>query len=394
MKHLSLLVIFIFIFVQIYGQKGYWDALRTQKKEVKLVANTRVVYSLDIPYGTTQLIYRITVLDINSQIPNQLSALVGQFNSPSALAAASALSLTSVIMGKDKCKYFVFKNQQDASNYAKTGIPQNSCHGISQPLTTDNGYFNNDKCISIYANRLFFGIETTNLSLPSNIIIEIAPWVEPDKERGWTKEATSTIQDALAEDYNEDLLDCMMSKITEDYTVIELSKIKATDEKRILDGYAHKCLDELGISKEINDEVDNEDRAEADSLIDAGNYSDAIDIYLVLDDEKAANYEDYNSLGWCYLLTKQYLKAIKYLKKGEEIEETSLLIKGNLAHAYLLNGEFEKANLIYQKYVGQNIDEEMSWVEMVKGDFDTFKKKGISSPKFSEIINSFEAPKE
>jgi hypothetical protein len=47
---------------------------------------------------------------------------------------------------------------------------------------------------------------------------------------------------------------------------------------------------------------------------------------------------DYNGLGYSFLITKQFGKAIKALKEGENIDNTELAIKLNLAHAYLLNG--------------------------------------------------------
>jgi hypothetical protein len=43
-------------------------------------------------------------------------------------------------------------------------------------------------------------------------------------------------------------------------------------------------------------------------------------------------------------MTKQYGKAIKFLKEGEKQDDTELLVKLNLAHAYLMNDELETQN--------------------------------------------------
>jgi hypothetical protein len=41
-------------------------------------------------------------------------------------------------------------------------------------------------------------------------------------------------------------------------------------------------------------------------------------------------------------MTKQYGKAIKFLKEGEKQDDTELLVKLNLAHAYLMNDELKR----------------------------------------------------
>lgn len=396
MKQLSLflLITLLFQFALSQNSTGYWDQLRSQKKAFRLQANTRQLFELGIPYGTTELIYRVTVLPTNKEITNSIADLAGSFKTPKMLAASGAISLVGKVMGDDKCKFYIFKGSSDAATYKQKGLVKNTCYAETNPTVTSDGYFNNNGCINVYSNKLYFGIETTNLKLPSDIIIEILPWVEPAMERGWTKEASNAIYNYLAEKYNEDILDCMMSKITENYTAMELTKVNQTDEDRILGGYAHNCLDELGLSKEVDEEVDNEYRDEADSLIDAGNYEEAIEIYLMFDEDTTANIADYTSLGWAYILSKQYLKAIKYLKKGELLDDTDLLIQGNLAHAYLLSGDFTKANIIYQKYRGQNVAVGMSWEKMVNEDFNTFKEKRIACSRCQEILDSFEATKE
>jgi hypothetical protein len=43
------------------------------------------------------------------------------------------------------------------------------------------------------------------------------------------------------------------------------------------------------------------------------------------------------------------------LKEGENIDNTELMIKLNLAHAYLLNGDYRAAKSIYKEYQNQNI---------------------------------------
>jgi hypothetical protein len=46
-------------------------------------------------------------------------------------------------------------------------------------------------------------------------------------------------------------------------------------------------------------------------------------------------------------MTKQYGKAIKFLKEGEKQDDTGYQIKLNLAHAYLMNDELKRKIHLY-----------------------------------------------
>jgi outer membrane protein assembly factor BamD (BamD/ComL family) len=85
-------------------------------------------------------------------------------------------------------------------------------------------------------------------------------------------------------------------------------------------------------------------------------------------------------------LTKQYGKAIKFLKEGEKLDDSELLIKLNLAHAYLLNDNYSSAKTIYKEYHSQNVTDSLSWTEKVKLDFASFKKAGIVSNDFERVL--------
>jgi len=135
----------------------------------------------------------------------------------------------------------------------------------------------------------------------------------------------------------------------------------------------------------INNQIDSlrinaEKAGAANDLLTAVN-----DLVLIVNSGKA-NAIDYNDLGWYLILSKQYLKAISYLKEGDKINNAELFIKGNLAHALLLNGDFSEAKEIYIKFKGQNVSKDKNWEQMIRSDFETFNYVGINSEKFNEIL--------
>jgi hypothetical protein len=75
-------LLFASIFISFAQQDGYWDKERATTKEVIVSARDRIVIKTDdFPVGTTELIYRITLLDDNQKIANSLVSLLKQFRS-------------------------------------------------------------------------------------------------------------------------------------------------------------------------------------------------------------------------------------------------------------------------------------------------------------------------
>jgi hypothetical protein len=74
-----------------------------------------------------------------------------------------------------------------------------------------------------------------------------------------------------------------------------------------------------------------------------GEYGRVIDLYARIINDKKGTAIDFSTIGFAFIMTKQYGKAIKFLKEGEK-HDTELLVKLNLAHAYLMNDELETQN--------------------------------------------------
>ena len=117
-----------------------------------------------------------------------------------------------------------------------------------------------------------------------------------------------------------------------------------------------------------------------------GDYINSIKNSILVINSGNAGEQVYNLVGWCYLLTKNYSKSISYLEEARRKFPLYLYIEGNLAHAYLLNGEFEKAKEIYLKFRSQKINN-VEWKKMVSDDFNVFKGLNINSDKYNEILS-------
>jgi CubicO group peptidase (beta-lactamase class C family) len=96
--------------------------------------------------------------------------------------------------------------------------------------------------------------------------------------------------------------------------------------------------------------------------------------------------ETLNLIGWSLIENHQFEEAIRYLKRGFELYPTSLLIEGNLAHAYLFSGDYQAAKAIYARHMGETIQPGMSWVDMIQQDFVYFKGIPMKTKPMDKVL--------
>ena len=117
-----LLLISIFYQSGFAQQDGYWDKDRATTKEIIVSARDRIVIKTDdFPIGTTELIYRITLLDDNQKMAGSLVSLLKAIPDPTGISqgSAGAVFLLSRISGDDKSKYAIFSSNELALAYQK-----------------------------------------------------------------------------------------------------------------------------------------------------------------------------------------------------------------------------------------------------------------------------------
>jgi tetratricopeptide (TPR) repeat protein len=375
---------------------GYWDKDRATIRETVVGAGSKTwIRSDEIPIGTTELVYRITVLSEGQKNVDGLVSALARIPDPTGISKGSAIavSLMSQMSGSDKCYYSIFKSHEEATSYFKIGNYKTACYNYPNQITNEVNRISikNSSCINEDTRYLWFGFKSTNVLMDEKIVLEIVPWVDNKAAKGWT----NTIKSAVLENCrsniavkkmvnSESYCLCLLDKLQTGYKLQDYQKLIPAEQNEIFQKIGKDCLSDSGELVHLY----NKERETANSYIGGNQYGEAINKYLAIIVQTTPQIDDYNNLGYCYILTKQYLKAIKYLKEGEKLDETDLMIKGNLAHAYLLNGDIEIAKKIYLKYKSQNINEKLSWIEMVKIDFDDFRKVGIQSEIFNVIIES------
>lgn len=393
-----LLFFCVLSFYGTYAQKdGYWDKERATTREIMVSARDRItVHTEDLPVGTTEIVYRITLLDKNQEMTNSLVSMLKAIPDPYGIGqgSAGAVFLMSKISGDDQCTYSIFTSNENAKKYVSDGKIDTACFAQVEPVSKDAKRLSLDKssCLKENTTTIWFGFESKNWLLSQKIVLEVVPWVDTKLNRGWNQDnkneiislcKTSTMAQKMAN--SDDFCVCILNKIMKQYRYSEFQKLLAIEKTKVYKDFGNACYNDADISKNVYNDL----RTQIAALIKKEKYNEAIPKLNTIINDGKATAVDYSSIGYCYILTKQYAKAIKTLKEGEKLDDTELLVKLNLAHVYLLSDDYSAAKSIYKKYQNQNVTDSLSWTDKTKLDFTTFQKAGIKSDDYERVLKLF-----
>ncbi len=377
-------------------QSGYWDKERATSKEVSVSAGKRVLLKTDeLPVGTTEIVYRITLLDQNQQIANSLVSVLKAIPDPTGISqgSAGAVLILSKISGDDKCKYAVFTDKERAQIYKETGESKNACLYQDHAVNKDARRLSLNASTCLKSNVMWFGFESSNWIMNQRIVLEVVPWIDNKASRGWNIENRKSIVSIcqttdLAKKLpdNSDYCVCVLEKIQNRYHFSEYQSLVAAEKTKAFKDAGNQCYTETGVAMAIS----NNRRAEALLLASQGKYPQAITKLQLIFEEEDPKVSDYNALAEDYLFTRQFDKALTLLKQAEKRDPSELQTQLNMAHAYLLKNNFSQAKTIYKKYRLQNVNNFQSWNDKIKSDFAAFEKAGLPSEDFKRILKAIE----
>lgn len=381
----------------IYAQKdGFWDKERATTKEITLSAGKRaLIKTEDLPVGTTEFVYRVTVLDKNQKLTSSLVSVLKAIPDPTGISqgTAGAIHLTSAISGDDKCTFALFQEANAANLFLKEGKTDRACWEQKEKVNKDAKLISSSSLCLTNLPNLWFGFESQNWVMNQKIVLEVVPWVDYKASRGWTKEAKKEVLD-IAE--KSEVAKILTNKATFLATFIDLvtSKYKYSEFKQLLPVEKSKMIEA------ISDE----------SLLKSGRINDFLKDYnfhirrlsltkpeeaikqlehLIIE-RKLGKENEYDLLGTLYLRTKQYQKAEEYILKAIAMNKNEIWFQLHLAHVYLVTDRVSEAKDIHKKYKDQNISVDTSWVKATKQDFDNMKKVGLPSDNFKKILRIIE----
>ncbi len=397
MKKIKLVFLLIYLFTaNLFSQStlGYWDTVRTTNETVTLSrGEKKYIKTTNFPAGTTELVYRITLLDNNQKVASSLVSVLKAIPDPSGISqgSAGAILLLSTISGNDKCKYAIFINQNDADEYLKSGKTTNSCSFQNIPINKQAKLISiNSKCFNEKIQNLYFAFSSENWIMNEKIVIEIVPWINNNASRGWNNSAKKEILNRAktAPEYKliskkDQFAANFIEQISQKFTYADFSQLLEIEKQNEVALAIEQSLNKIGQKKLVLKAIQNQ----AQQLFDNNDSEKAIELLQTeIIDKNAATALDYNQLGYFYLFSKQFEKALQAFLIAEKLDETELKIKLNLAHLYLFTSKISKAKAIHEKFKSQNISPTKSWKQQTNDDFKLLEQKGFSTSNFKKII--------
>lgn len=374
---------------------GYWDKDRATSKEIILGAGKRIaVKSEDLPVGTTEIVYRITLLDENQQMANSLVSLLKAIPDPTGISqgSAGAVFLLSKASGDDKCTYAAFNAAALAETYSETGKTDKACLFQNTPVNKDAKRLTVGKstCLTANSENIWFGFESQNWVMKQKIVLEIVPWVNSKLGRGWNADNKNQIvkicnnlKELKSVKKKDAFCSNFLNAVMEKYTYREFTQLLSVEKSAEIERITLESLKKSGEEYILLNPIRNE----AYQLFTNGKTDQAI---LLLQreifDKGYAVPLDYSTLGEYYLLSKQFAKAENAFNKGFSLDPSELNFQLNLAHVYLFTDRVDESKDIHRKYKNQNVVVDLSWKQQVEKDFADFKKRGFPDKNFKKIL--------
>lgn len=91
-------------------------------------------------------------------------------------------------------------------------------------------------------------------------------------------------------------------------------------------------------------------------------------------------------IGWYYFGNKQYAASLATFKRAVQLYPDDLNMKMNLAHLYLLNGDYNSALAIHQAHIKDMVGPGYSWVNSLKDDYAYLKNNQADMTLFDRVL--------
>ena len=398
MKFKTIFLTLLFLNTVILAQEadGYWDNQRITNKEIKLSAGDKIIVkSEDFPIGTTEFVYRITLLDENQKMVNDLASVLKAIPDPYYIGKGTggAISLISGISGSDKCTYAVFQEQQKATDFTSSGKFDNACIYQKNPISKDVKVISlaKNSCLDDNVRSIWFAFKNENWMMKEKIVLEIVPWVDKKASRGWSQVNKKKVLDEIHAMEISSVLKpnvrgkfelTLSEKIQKEFRFQDFESLSAEEKNNFIEKNTEEALIQSGLPNMYNDLVCQQ----ALKIADKGNIDEGIElINNKVISKSNATALNYNSLGQLYIKSKQFEKALKTLKNAEKLDSSELKVQMNLAHVYMFMDNVSVSKEIHKKYINQNVSAKQTWRNKAINDLDGFKKTDLPQDNITKI---------
>lgn len=389
------LVLFLFISTISFAQKdGFWDKERAFTKEIKLASGNRTLVKVDeLPEGTSEFVYRISLIDENGKITNSLASVLKAIPDPTGISqgTAGAITLTNAVSGDDTCIYGIFTSEKAGTQFLKDGKVEKACFSIKEAVNKDSKVISikNTTCLE-NAPNIWFAFENKNWVMSTKIVLEVVAWVDYKMSRGWNLETKKELM-AIGERLDwykkspkpDTFLAQFMESFSTKYKYSEFKNLLPIEKTKAIEIVNEEAIKKSGQLEKYVASI----REQVKILAESNKNEEAISKYVsYVFDKKYATDKDFDFLGMLYLKTKQFNRAEINFNKAIEVNKSEIKYQLHLAHVYLFIDKISQAKDIHKKFKLQNINSTISWKQQAESDFNDFEKIGLPTDNFKKIL--------
>jgi len=381
------------------SKDGYWDNFRTTNETITLKAGEKkVIKTSDFPEGTTEVVYRITLLDDNQKLSSSLVSVLKAIPDPTGISQGTAgvIFLASTISGEDKAKYAIFSQSKDAEDFITSNKANKACLYQEIPINKEARLLKakDSDCFNSKNQNLFFVFESDNWVMKEKVILEVVPWIDNKASNGWNSESKKEII-KIAQNLElsktlskkEEFYALFLENIIKKYKASEYNQLLPVEKSRVTDVAVEESLRQTGEINKYYGAIRNKSIA----LFNKGKIKEAIEVINTdIFNKNKATVADYSLLGGYYLVTKQFAKAEQTYNSGLKLNPSEINFQLKLAHVYMFTNRLSQAKAIHKSFSNQNLDNSNAWIDQVKEDFKEFQKFGLPTENFKKILRVLE----
>jgi tetratricopeptide (TPR) repeat protein len=381
------------------SKDGYWDNVRTTNETIILKAGEKkVIKTADFPEGTTEIVYRITLLDDNQKLSSSLVSVLKAIPDPTGISQGTAgvIFLASSISGDDKTKYAIFSQSKEAEEFLTAEKPNKACLYQETPVNKEARLLKakDSDCFTAKTQNLYFVFESDNWVMKEKVILEVVPWIDNKASRGWNndtkKELLKVAQNLeLTKSLNkkDEFYALFLENISKKYKASEYNQLLVVEKNRVIDVAVEESLRQTGEINKYYGAIRNKSVA----LFNKGKIQEAIEVINTdIFNKNKATVADYSLLGGYYLITKQFAKAEQTYNSGLKLNPSEINFQLKLAHVYMFTNRLSQSKAIHKNFSNQNLDNNNAWIDQVKEDFKEFQKFGLPTENFKKILRFLE----
>jgi len=135
----------------------------------------------------------------------------------------------------------------------------------------------------------------------------------------------------------------------------------------------------------------------ATKYFNSGNLENALKYISSVVNSEPSNTLYLGTYGWWLLLDKQYLKSLQVFERAnslsEKTKQDTMIYLCRLAHAYLLNNQYDKALQIYNENLDKKINN-LDCYDFINNDFNLLLNHGITTTDIVKMKNVLSLKKE